>query len=46
MNDDYEQNDSGQDLPEEPSKLDTWLELFALAGLGLVAFFIVYTWAK
>lgn len=43
MNSPYEENDSGQDIPEEGWD---WIEMTAMVGLGLVAFFIIYVWAK
>ena len=42
----YNENDSGQDLPEDKNSNDFWLELIAMSMIGVVIFLIVYTWAK
>lgn len=42
MSDRYDENDSGQD---EDDHWD-WVELIGMVGLGALAFYIVYVWAK
>lgn len=46
MSEMYDENDSGQDLPDEKERVDYLLEIVAIGLLGMVAFLIVYAWAK